>query len=97
MRKSVLRYGLGIFAMLWIIAFVSLTTAWSFYTWHRSSTPDAKDGRLYKVEVNYGKRVFVTAWEQRVLEFSEYLSYGALLLIVIGLILEGQDTLVRKK
>ena len=92
MSKTRFRLWFSVLAGLYVAAFFAFSAVISFYTWHRANTPDAKHGRIFSAEVYYKRTVFVTVWERRLIEFSDYVPYGVPLLMISGFIVDRRIT-----
>jgi hypothetical protein len=71
--------GARIAALCCVPAFLFMVVVRQYFTREMPEMPDATAGRLLPVLVNYGKTVYVTATEQKVL----YAAYIILSLVVI--------------
>jgi hypothetical protein len=69
--------GVGI---VFLVALSSVIVVRYYYTWHMAMTPEPSSGRTIAVEVNFGKTVYVSPSEQKLL----YGTYVALTLALVA-------------
>ena len=66
MKKSLI----GVAGVMALSCFFGLMSLRQYYTWHRPESPQPELSRTVSVQLNYGKTVYVTPTEDRILKFT---------------------------
>ncbi len=66
MKKAIAILG----AVMFLASWLGVLGLRQYYTWHRPESPQAELGRIVAVQLNYGKTVYVTPEENRILNLT---------------------------